>query len=52
MLGLNKKLKKAIFLLQIGTFLEYFDLMLFVFMAVILNEVFSPQFGVYLRIHF
>ncbi len=47
MLGLNKKLKKAIFLLQIGTFLEYFDLMLFVFMAVILNEVFFPQFDVF-----
>jgi hypothetical protein len=31
---LNKEQKEAIFLLQIGTFLEYFDLMLFVHMAV------------------
>ena len=41
---LNKEQKGAIFLLQIGTFLEYFDLMLFVHMAVVLNEIFFPKF--------
>ena len=41
---LNKEQKGAIFLLQIGTFLEYFDLMLFVHMAVVLNELFFPKF--------
>jgi len=40
---LNKEQKEAIFLLQIGTFLEYFDLMLFVHMAVVLNELFFPK---------
>ena len=30
-------------LLQIGTFLEYFDLMLYVHMAVLLNELFFPK---------
>ncbi len=44
MLRLNKEQKGAIFLLQIGTFLEYFDLMLFVHMAVVLNELFFPKF--------
>ena len=34
--------KKAIGLLSIGTFLEYFDLMLYVHMAVVLNELFFP----------
>lgn len=41
---LNREQKGAIFLLQIGTFLEYFDLMLFVHMAVVLNELFFPKF--------
>jgi len=41
---LAKEQKEAIFLLQIGTFLEYFDLMLFVHMAVILNDIFFPKF--------
>lgn len=41
---LNKEQKGAIFLLQVGTFLEYFDLMLFVHMAVVLNEIFFPKF--------
>ena len=41
---LNKEQKGAIFLLQVGTFLEYFDLMLFVHMAVVLNELFFPKF--------
>lgn len=34
--------KEAIALLSIGTFLEYFDLMLYVHMAVLLNELFFP----------
>lgn len=41
---LNREQKGAIFLLQIGTFLEYFDLMLFVHMAIVLNELFFPKF--------
>ena len=44
MIRLNKEQKGAIFLLQIGAFLEYFDLMLFVHMAVVLNEIFFPKF--------
>jgi MFS family permease len=40
---LNKKQKEAVYLLSIGTFLEYFDLMLYVHMAVLLNEIFFPQ---------
>ncbi|MDX1917020.1 MAG: MFS transporter [Rickettsiaceae bacterium] len=40
---LNKEQRGAIFLLQVGTFLEYFDLMLFVHMAVVLNEIFFPK---------
>ncbi|WPY01129.1 MFS transporter [Candidatus Trichorickettsia mobilis] len=42
MLGLNKEQKECIGLLSIGTFLEYFDLMLYVHMAVLLNELFFP----------
>lgn len=41
--ALNREQKEAIGLLQIGTFLEYFDLMLYVHMAVLLNELFFPQ---------
>lgn len=40
--SLNKEQKEAVGLLQIGTFLEYFDLMLYVHMAVVLNELFFP----------
>mmetsp|Transcript_10515 Transcript_10515/g.24394 ORF Transcript_10515/g.24394 Transcript_10515/m.24394 type:complete len:461 (-) Transcript_10515:760-2142(-) len=40
---LNQEQRGAIFLLQLGTFLEYFDLMLFVHMAVVLNEIFFPK---------
>ena len=40
---LNKEQKQAIGLLSIGTFLEYFDLMLYVHMAVLLNELFFPK---------
>jgi MFS transporter, MHS family, proline/betaine transporter len=39
---LKRDQKEAIGLLQIGTFLEYFDLMIYVHMAVILNELFFP----------
>lgn len=35
--------KETIGLLSIGTFLEYFDLLLYVHMAVLLNELFLPQ---------
>ena len=41
--SLNREQKEAVGLLQIGTFLEYFDLMLYVHMAVLLNEIFFPQ---------
>lgn len=41
--GLDREQKEAIGLLQIGTFLEYFDLMLYVHMAVLLNELFFPK---------
>jgi len=40
----DRKTKQSIYLLQIGTFLEYFDLMLFVHMAVVLNELFFPKY--------
>jgi MFS family permease len=42
-LSLQKKQKQAIGLLSIGTFLEYFDLMLYIHMAVLLNELFFPK---------
>lgn len=41
--GLRNDQKEAVCLLQVGTFLEYFDLMLYVHMAVILNELFFPK---------
>ncbi|MEI7494037.1 MAG: MFS transporter [Alphaproteobacteria bacterium] len=41
--SLTKGQKESIGLLQIGTFLEYFDLMLYVHMAVLLNELFFPK---------
>ena len=41
--SLNREQKEAVGLLQIGTFLEYFDLMLYVHMAVFLNEIFFPK---------
>ena len=40
--SLTRNKKEAIALLSIGTFLEYFDLMLYVHMAVLLNELFFP----------
>jgi MFS family permease len=41
--SLTKQQKEAVGLLSIGTFLEYFDLMLYVHMAVLLNELFFPK---------
>lgn len=41
--SLNREQKESIGLLQLGTFLEYFDLMLYVHMAVLLNELFFPK---------
>ena len=41
--SLNREQKEAIGLLQIGTFLEYFDLMLYIHMAVLLNDLFFPK---------
>ncbi|WP_341790632.1 MFS transporter [Rickettsia endosymbiont of Polydrusus tereticollis] len=41
--SLTREQKKAIGLLSVGTFLEYFDLMLYVHMAVLLNELFFPK---------
>ncbi|OZG32524.1 MFS transporter [Rickettsia endosymbiont of Culicoides newsteadi] len=40
---LTKEQKEAVCLLSVGTFLEYFDLMLYVHMAVLLNELFFPK---------
>lgn len=40
---LTSQQKESIGLLSIGTFLEYFDLMLYVHMAVLLNELFFPK---------
>ncbi|WP_375319413.1 MFS transporter [Candidatus Tisiphia endosymbiont of Oplodontha viridula] len=40
--SLNKEQKETIGLLSIGTFLEYFDLMIYIHMAVFLNALFFP----------
>jgi len=40
---LTREQKQAVGLLSVGTFLEYFDLMLYVHMAVILNDLFFPK---------
>ena len=40
---LSKNQREAVGLLSVGTFLEYFDLMLYVHMAVLLNELFFPK---------
>lgn len=42
-LSLNSAQREAVGLLSIGTFLEYFDLMLYVHMAVLLNVLFFPE---------
>ncbi|WP_375332748.1 MULTISPECIES: MFS transporter [unclassified Candidatus Tisiphia] len=44
---LTREQKEAVGLLSIGTFLEYFDLMLYIHMAVILNELFFPEYYPY-----
>jgi len=41
--SLTREQKEAVGLLSIGTFLEYFDLMLYIHMAVLLNELFFPE---------
>lgn len=41
--SMSKQQKEAVALLQVGTFLEYFDLMLYVHMAVVLNSLFFPK---------
>ncbi|MGL4427188.1 MAG: MFS transporter [Alphaproteobacteria bacterium] len=41
--SLTRQQKEAVGLLQVGTVLEYFDLMLYVHMAVLLNELFFPK---------
>ena len=38
--SLERETKEAVGLLSMGTFLEYFDLMLYVHMAIVLNELF------------
>ena len=40
---LNREQKEAIGILSMGTFLEYFDLMLYVHMTVLLSELFFPK---------
>jgi len=41
--NLRRDQKEAVGLLQIGTFLEYFDLMLYVHLSVLLNDLFFPK---------
>ncbi len=41
--SLTRQQKEAAGLLQVGTFLEYFDLMLYVHLAVLLNDLFFPK---------
>lgn len=41
--SLSREKKEAAALLSLGTFLEYFDLMLYVHMAVLLNDIFFPK---------
>ena len=41
--GMTKEQKQSIFILSIGTFLEFFDLMLYIHMATLLNDIFFPQ---------
>jgi MFS transporter, MHS family, proline/betaine transporter len=41
--SLSREKKEAIGLLSLGTFLEYFDLLLYVHMAVLLNDLFFPK---------
>lgn len=41
--SLKKEQRESIVILQIGTFLEYFDLMIYIHMAVLLNDLFFPK---------
>ena len=41
--ALTKEQKQSILILSFGTFLEYFDLMLYIHMATLLNDIFFPQ---------
>ena len=41
--SLTTEQKEAVGLLSIGTFLEYFDLMLYVHMAILMNDLFFPR---------
>jgi len=41
--NLSKTQKQAVLLLSMGTFLEYFDLMLYIHLAVLLNDLFFSQ---------
>ena len=43
LVGLSREQKEAVGLLSVGTFLEYFDLMLYVHMAMLLNQLFFPE---------
>ncbi len=45
--NLTKEQKQAVGLLSVGTLLEYFDLMLYVHMSVLLNELFFPKADAY-----
>ncbi|MFP3013174.1 MAG: MFS transporter [Rickettsia sp.] len=45
--SLTKEQKQAVGLLSVGTLLEYFDLMLYVHMSVLLNELFFPKADAY-----
>ena len=40
---LTRAQKEAVFLLSIGTLLEYFDLMLYIHLSTILNDLFFPK---------
>ena len=46
--SLTREQKEAVGLLSIGTFLEYFDLMLYVHMSVLLNDLFFPKTDPYM----
>ena len=41
--GITREQKWSVVILSFGTFLEYFDLMLYVHMSVLLNDMFFPQ---------
>lgn len=46
---LNKEQKQATLVLSIGTFLEYFDLMLYLHLWTFLSDVFFPQTSAYMQ---